>query len=822
MKKICKKVILIVIVLISIPNMVLANSNYSLDKEDVEGIYYYRTGGNTNDGTGIFQKYKLNNNTVYCIEAGVPINSLEYIYSGDINNLPYDIEINKLIELIGHYGYDYSNHKTEKFQMATQALIWEIVSNSSVEYYTLPSGEGDYIDTSQERAIINELVSRHYDKPSFDNEIININLGESIVLNDLNEVLDNFEVSSSKNINVEINNNNLIITPLTKGNYNITLTKKKYDGLTTIMYENIDSASQKMALFRVTNDVISKVNVTVSAGNLILKKLDSETNLNIPQGDGKLENAIYGVYNNEDILITEIKTNEKGEASTGEILELGKYYIREISASIGYKLDETKYYFEITSDNLEITLNVYEDVIKSFIEINKYYANSVTGTLIPETNIEFGIYDSDNELVIKIVTDNNGYASMNLVYGSYRVKQLTTTSGYEKIDDFFITINEESAEVIKYSFTNAEVTAKIKLIKKDLETNQNIISNSASFKIFNIDTNEYVCQFINYPTQIKLCVFETDENGEFITPLSLPSGNYYIEEVIAPNGYFMSDEKIYFTIDEEANLYNYGENKYLEIIFYNTLIKGEITIYKEGEKEIFVDGEIKYEKYSLDGVEFALYAKENIIAADGSIIYYKDALIARGVTNLYGFLYFKNLYLGSYYIKELSTVTGLKLDINEYEIDLNSENDYSELVSKNISLVNEREKGKIQITKKDATTNELIQNTKIEIYTINNILVFSGLTDEHGKIEINLPTGSYYIREVIASDGYIVTDEIIFFDVIDSGEILEIEILNEKIIVDVPNTSMYKNNKISVLGSLIFFLGIGIKNDEKTIIKKRK
>lgn len=822
MKKICKKIILIGIMLLAIPNVVIASSVYTLSKEDVDGIYYYRTGGNIHDGTGIFQKYKLDNNIVYCIEAGVPINSFEYIKSGGINDLPFDSETNKLIELIGHYGYDYSNHQTEKFQMATQALIWEAVSNSIIEYYTLPNGEGSHIDISDEIKIINDLINNHYDKPSFDNQTLNITLGDTVVLNDENNIMENFNITSPEGLSVITQNNQLIITPIKTGSYTITLTKKSYDNLTTIMYENKDPESQKMALFRSSNVVESKINVVVTAGNVKIKKLDSETNSNTPQGEGELKNAVYGIYKIDDTLITKITTNELGEASTGNILELGQYYLREISPSIGYELDENKYYFEISEDNLEITLNVYEKVINRLVEINKYYASSVTGTLNPESNIEFGVYNINNELIGKIVTDDNGYACINLVYGTYIVKQLTTSIGYEKIEDFEIIINENSQDILKYSFTNAEVTSKVKVVKKDEETGKNIISNSASFKIFNIDTNEYVCQFLNYPTQVNVCIFETDDNGEFITPLSLSSGNYYIEEISAPNGYVISSEKIYFTIDENSEFYGVGDNKYIEIIFYNKVILGEIIIYKEGEREVYADGEIKYETYVLEGVKFGLYAKEDIKTPDGSIVYYKNTLINIGITNEYGYIYFENLQLGSYYVKEISTISGLILDENEYNIELNSVNDSSEIISERLSLINEREKGTLQLLKKDSYTFGPIKDTKIEIYTIDNYLIFSGFTDENGRITIDLPTGSYYIREVIASNGYLVSDEIIFFDIVDSGEILEIEIVNEKIKIDVPNTSLYKDDKISIISGVLLFLGIGMNNCENILYVQRK
>ena len=66
-----------------------------------------------------------------------------------------------------------------------------------------------------------------------------------------------------------------------------------------------------------------------------------------------------------DNLISELTTNEDGEATYDEFKQNGKYYLKEIKAPEGYDLNEEKYEFELNDSNtLEITLEDNKIVIK--------------------------------------------------------------------------------------------------------------------------------------------------------------------------------------------------------------------------------------------------------------------------------------------------------------------------------------------------------------------------------------------------------------------------------------------------------------------------
>lgn len=121
---------------------------------------------------------------------------------------------------------------------------------------------------------------------------------------------------------------------------------------------------------------------------------------------------------------------------------------------------------------------------------------------------------------------------------------MNTTEGHEKVKDFKIVVNGNSPQTIRYSLSNAPITAKLKLVKTDSESGRVIPFQNVTFKIKNVDTDEYVCQKVTYPNKEEICEFKTDENGVFITPYPLMSGTYKIEELTSPDGYLLNQDGV--------------------------------------------------------------------------------------------------------------------------------------------------------------------------------------------------------------------------------------------------------------------------------------
>lgn len=763
---------------------VKAAQGVTLTEEFMPNIYFVRRGGGKPYQSLQYAIYTLDGKVAYCIQPGIEIVTTSYIAYDGLMASPYDAATNKKIELIGHYGYDYPGHQTLRYRMAAQALIWETVSGQIIEYWTGQSGWGDYINVDYERNEIMKLVNAHYNKPSFNGTTIEAVVGKEIVITDTNNLLGEYEIYKSDGFDVRIEDNKIYATALEPGNLNLSVVRKHYDNFTNIIYHGSIASSQKMGYFRFSDPVLASLNVKSIGGDVEINKLDNDTQLSKAQGtEATLKGATYGIYNYSDTLIATITTNEDGKAKSDILSDIGEYYLKEITPSKGYELDNNKYYFNITVENLHPVINVYEQIIKRDVEINKYYAKGDTGILVPEEDIEFAIYDSVGNLVTTIKTNEQGYVKTNLVYGTYIVKQINSTPGYEKVEDFKIIVNNESPNTIKYSLTDAPIKAKLKLVKIDANTNKPILFKGATFKIKNVDTEEYVCQKVSYPNKEEICTFSTNEFGEFITPSDLISGTYQIEEIISPNGYLLSTEPYTFRIDETSRFVEDDEyGKYVYVEFANKIIKGNIIVEKTGETFNFLDKTFNYNLKGLIDVEFALYAGEDIATLDGTLHYKKGDKINTIKTDMNGIATFSDLYLGKYILKEIKTQSNYVIDTNEYVIELTEKEKNTILVSETLKITNKLKKGTLEFTKTDLVSGELIPNTIIEIYTESGECIFIGETDHNGKIIVsNLPIGKYYIIEKEAATGYVINDEKVEFEILEDGKIVKAEMTNKPI-----------------------------------------
>ena len=440
---------------------------------------------------------------------------------------------------------------------------------------------------------------------------------------------------------------------------------------------------------------------------------------------------------------------------------------------------------EITAEDLEPKNKVYEKVVERDLQVFKAYATDKTGFLYGEPNITFDIYlKSSNELVGSITTDKDGYAQTKLVYGTYILKQRNATSGFEKVKDFEVTIDENTPSVLHKTLANAEITAKLKLLKIDSESKLPIKLAGIQFKIKDMKTGKYVCQSISYPNQKEVCVFETDSNGEFMTPYPLTSGTYRIEEIKAPKGYLLNTTGVTFTIDENAKLIQDDEfGTYIKVEFTNKQIKGEIKVEKTGETFKVKNGSFYYDEVELEGVEFSLYAAEDIKTADGVLHYHKGDLVKTIKTDGKGKVTFSDLYLGSYIVKETKTLNDFVLDVTEHKVTLTPIDSKTAIVSEVLTLKNKLKKGDFEFTKEDISDGTPLPNTLIEIYKKDtNELVFSGRTDKDGKIIIkNLKCGEYYFLEKEAPEGYMLNEEKMFFEIKTNGEVVKATMKDEKI-----------------------------------------
>ena len=799
MKKIMKRVFnsfLLLLVGISVfPALEVKAANFNDTFNDkyiwIEGDYVVKEKGSTRK----YQRmtYMIRNSDgqfVYCIEPQTSV-SQGTVYPGQDYNQAYVANMTeeqwRRIELLAYYGYGYGNHTDIHWYTVTQFMIWQVVPHGYDIFFTDRLNGNRITKYTDEINELNRLVNEHYKTPSFSNTTQEMNIGDTATFTDTNGVLNQFEVASSNKVSATINGNTLNVTASEVGTGSITLTKRdKNYSHPAIVY--VHPTSQDIMMRGAYEPLNVKLNLEITGGKVSLKKVDADTGLGVGQGDATLDGAVYGIYTMTGERVGEVKSIG-GEYVTSDYLpSLGTFYLKEEVPSVGYELNETKYFFEITKEDLYPEVDVTEKVIERDLKIFKVFASDETGFLTGEPNVTFDIYlKSSGEKVTSITTDEKGYASATLPYGVYVVKQVTTTEDHEMVKDFEITVNEYSEDPIYKLLANDEIEARLKVIKVDAETGNVIPAAGIKFKIYDVENNKYICQ----TTDKTQCVFETNEDGILLTPLPLAAGTYRLEEQDQKlDGYLWNEEALTFTIGDDSELINDEEfGAILEVKFENHQVKGQIEIEKTGEKLVIEDGSYHYEKIKLEGAEFELRANEDIIVG-GKTYYKKGELVTTLITDENGYADLGDMLLplGKYVLKETKSSNGNVVDPKTYEFELKYEDQYTKIVYKKFNLHNEYPKGELEFTKTDIAGDPL-PHTKIEIYTENDVKIFEGVTDENGKIVIkDLPVGKFYILEKEAPEGYILNDEKQWFEIKEDGEIVKSTMVNEKII-EVPNTS---------------------------------
>lgn len=829
MKKIKNKIInglmllLVGISFIPTVNASTYNETFNDKSQWISGDYILKVKGST-------RKYQqmtvITRNSdgsfVYCIEPGTPVSD-GAVYPGQDFDQSYVGQMTqeqwRRITLLAYYGYGYGNHTDIHWYTVTQYLIWQTVPHGYDIYFTDTLNGNRITKYTNEINELNRLVEEHNIRPNLSNDTIDMVIGDTVELTDSNNVLNKFEVIDTDNVSASISGNTLSITANDVGDGSVTISKrdKNYSHPAIIYYH---PSSQDLMMRGAYDPIDVNLKIEIVGGKVSVKKVDMDTGLGIAQGDATLDGAVYGIYDLEGNRVGEV-ISKGGEYVTSDYLpSLGTFFLKEEKSSTGYELNETKYFFNITKDDLYPEVDVTEKVIERDLKIFKVYASDETGFLTGEPNVTFDIYlKSTGEKVTSITTDENGYATATLPYGTYTVRQVSSTEDHEMVEDFEIVVNEYSEDPIYKLLANAEITARLKVIKIDSETGNTIPVAGIKFKIFDVENNEYVCQV----TDKEQCVFVTNDEGILLTPLPLESGTYRLEEQDQKlDGYLWNEEALTFAIGDDSTLIN--DNVFgaiVEVEFENTQVKGKVEINKTGEELIIEDDSYHYEKIKLEGAEFELRANEDIIVG-GKTYYKKGELVTILVTDKDGYASIDNLPLGKYTLKEIKSANNNVLDPNTYEFELVYEDQYTEVVYKTFTLDNKYPKGELEFTKTDLVTGDPLPDTKIEIFTEDGVKVFEGRTDKNGKIIItNLPVGKYFILESDAPDGYILNEEKMWFSITENGEIVKANMTNEKI-VEVPNTLQEKDILIEIISATLLLSGIGIIIYAKKKSKNRK
>lgn len=592
--------------------------------------------------------------------------------------------------------------------------------------------------------------------------------------------------------------------------------------------------------FKFTNDKEEKVNFSHTFTNkrvnatIDLVKEDSETG-NSAQGDAVFEGAIYGLYAREDInhpdgrsgvlykkdeQVATLTTDKEGKASVSN-LYLGKYYLKEITPPVGYLLDEEEHDVNCNyeGDQVEtVKRNTVskEDVIKQPFQLIKAADNDKTDAdllkgagfsayLISSLTVkDDGSYDFTNATPIvltedgktEMFTDERGYAcSIPIPYGRYIVRETTTPHNFMPVDDFIVTVTENSSTPQVWRvLLDDEFKAKLKIVKQDDETKQPVLLANTEFKVYDLDAKKYVEQVTTYPNTVVHKSYFTDENGYLILPESLKCGNYRIEEVRAPDGYTQNTQYVEIKVDKNTayQMDSVSGDAIITVTYENHPVKGKLVIHKSGETLKSFKKDFVYEEASLEGAEFEIYAAEDIFTPDHQVdeqgnrhvIYAKDTLVKTVTTNKNGEAVIKDLPLGKYRVKETKAPAGFVLNPDSQEVSFIYKDQNTPEIEEKLEFSNERQKVELSVEKRDAETGKALKGATFGLY--NKEAISSGdkvivkadtllqeiTSNEKGKaaFTLDLPLGRYYVKELQAPAGYVSSDEILEFDATYQGQ----------------------------------------------------
>lgn len=209
-------------------------------------------------------------------------------------------------------------------------------------------------------------------------------------------------------------------------------------------------------------------------------------------------------------------------------LPAGNYTVQETVAPAGYKLNSSPVSFTLPNDNSTQEVKVYNERVETGVIINK--VDKKTGNNIAGAKLV--VKDANKNIIQTFTSTVSGYEIKNLANGTYTVEEIEAPAGYKLNSEpvsFTISDNQTSASVSIY---NEPISPIVTINKVDSVTLKNI----AGAEILVTNSNgEKVARFTS--------------TSDSYTLKDLTYGTYTVEEVTAPDGYFLNTEKQTFTID---------------------------------------------------------------------------------------------------------------------------------------------------------------------------------------------------------------------------------------------------------------------------------
>lgn len=519
----------------------------------------------------------------------------------------------------------------------------------------------------------------------------------------------------------------IIIKGLTPGNYTITEVKAP-DG-----YLIGKNASRTIQITAGDTQTITFANP--STCSLLIKKVCTEN------PDKMLEGAVFDVRYADGTVVGD----SNGVFTTGADgtilitgLEANKaIVVTETKAPDGFAIDTTPQ--TITTQAGKVVQLTFANAPYGKIIIEK--RDSKTNELLPGAEFRVttaaGCEVGQNGVIGDTNLTSNGIFTTgadgkititNVRPGSYIITEIKAPDGY-LIDDPTRTITVTSGDTQTIVFKDTKPGGLI-IEKRDSVTKEPLAG--ATFKVTTSD-GRFVAQDGGATSTNGL--YTTDANGQ-IHIVDLDPDTYVVTEVTAPDGYLM---------DAPSQTVKIEKNDTQTLTFYDTPLGG-LTIVK-------VDSE---SGKRLEG------AKIEVAKMNGEIV-------GTYVTDKLGIIQLPDLDDGWYQLTEIKAPKGYLLDSTPQKVEVKKGE------TKTFEFENTASASML-IHKIDSVTRKGIQGVKFVVYDSSMTPIGEYESDDQGYVHLNktLEDGKYYVREIVAAEGYILDNKVKSFTVL-AGDTAMIE-----------------------------------------------
>lgn len=302
------------------------------------------------------------------------------------------------------------------------------------------------------------------------------------------------------------------------------------------------------------------------------------------------------------------------------------------------------------------------------------------------------------------------------------------------------------------------------------------------------------------------------------TSTELYLGKYEIVETKAPYGMVLNEEPV------SVELAYAGQEVAVtstSVSIYNERQKILVKLYKDLEKdELFEIGTGD----EILNVYFALYASEDLTAADGTTIP-KDGLIEIAGVQADGTLTFSaDLPIGSYFVKEYSTNEHYLISEETYPVVFAYGGEDTAVVEIVVNdgdaILNEIIRGSISGIKVDENGEPLpgavfgLFKADCTEFTEENAILTAESAEDGSFSFTDVPYGIWQIKEISTVEGYVLSDEIFEVQIDEDGQVIELGNIENK-----PITGELEITKTDIAdGKLLPNAGFRIKDEDGNVV----